>query len=340
MTETGERNLDLSVVIPVYNEEDNVAPLVEDVLREVSALGLSFEVILVNDGSTDGSADRLDAAAGATPAVKVIHFAHNCGQTLALAAGMHESRGKTIVCLDGDRQNDPADIGRLLGKLDEGYDCVSGWRKARKDAGLRRMVSQAANYIVKRLTGVPIHDLGCTLKAYRAGAVDPLELFGEMHRFLAVHVMARGGRIAELEVQHHRRTAGVGKYGMGRIPRVVADLLLIHALFKYRTRPSHLLAKMAQAMAVTGGVLWLASIVLQVGFKWPLGQLGFLSFLILAAGACVVLAVGVCCELVMRNRYRLSGRVPWVICRRVNLESPAGAAPAHRPSAGANPPKP
>lgn len=326
MSAKRERSLDLSVVVPIYNEEDNVAPLVEDLLREVSALGLSFEVVLVNDGSSDGSPERLDAAAQAHSEVKIIHFAHNCGQTLALAAGMHESQGRVIVCMDGDRQNDPADIGCLLEKLDEGYACVSGWRRERQDTALRRLATRVANALVNRITGVAVHDLGCTLKAYRADAVDPRELFGEMHRFLAPYVVSRGGRIAELVVRHHPRTAGVSKYGMGRIARVVADMLLMRALFKYRTRPSHVLAKLAQYMVIAGGVLFGLGVGLEVVWGWSLWQLGFISATIAGVGACVLLGVGVCAELVMRNRYLLSDRPQWVIARRVNLDPPDDAA--------------
>ncbi|MCK4660771.1 MAG: glycosyltransferase family 2 protein [Phycisphaerae bacterium] len=312
-------DLDLSIVIPIYNEEENITPLVEDVLREVSALEMSFEVILVNDGSSDGSAERLDAAAEAHPEVRVIHFACNCGQTLALAAGMHEAGGRTIVCLDGDRQNDPSDIGRLIEKLEEGYACVSGWRKDRQDAGLRRFVSRVANSLVQRITGVPVHDLGCTLKAYRRDALDPRELFGEMHRFLAVYAMA-GGKVAEMVVKHHPRRAGISKYGLSRTARVVADLLLIRVLFKYRTRPSHIFANMAQYMVAGGGILFVLSVLLELVFRWSLWRIGFISAVVAVVGACVLLAVGVCCELVMRNRYLLGDRLQWLIARRVNFE--------------------
>ena len=326
MSTTRPRTLGLSVVIPIYNEADNIDPLVEDVVREVSALGMSFEVILVNDGSRDGSAERLDAAAEVHPEVKVIHFAANCGQTLALAAGMDESLGEIIVCLDGDRQNDPSDIGPLIRKLGEGYACVSGWRRHRRDAGARRLVSQIANIIVNRVTGVGVHDLGCTLKAYRADALDPRELFGEMHRFLAVYVAAQGGKLAEMVVKHHPRRAGVGKYGLSRTARVVADILLIQVLFKYRTRPSHLLAKMAQYMVAAGGILLLLGIAVQLAFKWAIWHIGFIAALITGVGACVVLAVGLGCELVMRNRYLLGDRPQWAIARRVNFDRPEDAA--------------
>jgi glycosyltransferase involved in cell wall biosynthesis len=322
MPTTTSHSLDLSVVIPIYNEADNVAPLVDDVLRAVRALGRRFELILVNDGSRDGSTERLDAAAAAHPEVRVIHFAFNCGQTLALAAGMHEARGAVIVCLDGDRQNDPADIGMLLAKLDEGYACVSGWRRDRQDTGLRRLVSRAANALIQRVAGVPVHDLGCTLKAYRAGAIDPRELFGEMHRFLPLYVVGRGGRVAELVVKHHPRTAGVSKYGFNRTARVIADLLLVRALFKYRTRPSHLLAKLAQYLVAAGGAVFVGSLGMQALTGWYVWPWGFLSALILGVGACVILSVGVCCELVMRSRYALGDRLPWVVARRVNFGPP------------------
>ena len=322
MSATRTHHLDLSVVIPIYNEADNVQPLVEDVLREVSALDLSFEVILVNDGSFDGSTERLDAVAQDHPKAKIIHFAHNCGQTLALAAGMHEACGRTIVCLDGDRQNDPADIGPLLEKLGEGYACVSGWRRDRRDTGVRRLVSRVANVLVQRVTGLEVHDLGCTLKAYRADAVEPRELFGEMHRFLAPYVAARGGRVTEMVVKHHPRTAGVSKYGMGRIARVVADMLLIRALFKYRTRPSHLLANMAQYLVVAGGAWCVLSFVSDWVLDTSLWSVGLLSVLVTGVGACVLLAVGVCAELVMRNRYLLGDDLQWTIARRVNFDSP------------------
>lgn len=322
MSDIRQYNYDLSVVVPIYNEADNIAPLVEDILREVSAIELSFEVILVNDGSRDGSTERLDAVAAANPEVKIIHFAYNCGQTLALAAGMHEAKGRVIVCMDGDRQNDPSDIGALVKKLDDGYACVSGWRRDRQDTGVRRLVSQVANRIVNRITGVPVHDLGCTLKAYRADALEPRELFGEMHRFLAPYVVSRGGKVAEMVVKHHPRTAGVTKYGMGRIARVVGDMLLIQVLFKYRTRPSHILAKMAQFLAVGGGGLFVLGVLLELVFGWPLWQIGFISALITGVGAGILLAVGVCCELVMRNRYLLGNRLQWEIARRVNFDPP------------------
>lgn len=319
--DTITRDLDLSIVVPLFNEEGNVAALVEEIVREAGKLQQSYEVILVNDGSRDSTGERLDSAAAAHPEVKVIHFAYNCGQTLALAAGMAESRGKVIVTLDGDRQNDPADMGALIKKLDEGYACVSGWRKKRQDSGVKRFPSRLANGLMRRWLGVPVHDLGCTLKAYRAGALDPHELFGEMHRFLVLYVLARGGKVGELVVNHRPRVAGVSKYGLSRAARVVADLLLIRVLVKYRTRPSHLLAKMAQYLVLAGAGLFGLSIALDFVTDSVTWHLGFMSAVVLGTGAAVILAAGVACELIVRNRYALSNRVPWSVSRRVNFDA-------------------
>lgn len=313
--------LDLTVVAPLYNEVDNAGPLADDIVREVSKLGISYEVILVNDGSSDATGRALDEAAARHERVQVIHFRRNCGQTIAIAAGMYHARGRNIVLLDGDRQNDPADIGMLLARLNEGFDCVSGWRKDRQDSGMRRLPSQVANWIVNRVTGVPVHDLGCTLKAYRREALDPTELFGEMHRFLAVYVQARGGKIAEMVVRHHPRTAGVSKYGLSRAARVVGDLLLIRVLHKYRTRPSHLLAKIAQYMFLPGAALALWGLLAVIWNRSIVaGAWQFLAALVLAVGAAVVLCVGVVCELVLRGAYLATGRHPWEIARTVGFD--------------------
>ena len=325
--------LDLSVVVPIYNERENVAPLADDIVREVGKLDKSFEVILVNDGSRDGSGAALDEAAARYSQIKVIHFTGNRGQTIAIAAGMYYSAGKVIVLLDGDRQNDPSDIGPMIEKLAEGYHCVSGWRKDRRDSGLRRAPSRVANLIVKKFTGVPVHDLGCTLKAYTRDALDPTELFGEMHRFLAVYVLERGGRIAEMVVKHHPRTAGTGgRYGLNRTARVVADMLLMRILHKYRSRPSHMFAKVAQYLflgAAGFGLWWLVAAVLHGSLTH--GSMPFRSALVLGVGAVLVMAGGLVCELVIRTRFLLAGQHPWDIARTVNGDE--GSPPADTASA-------
>jgi glycosyltransferase involved in cell wall biosynthesis len=315
----------LSIVVPVYNEVDNVRPLVDDIVREADKLGCPYEVILVNDGSDDGSEAALDAAAADRPQVKVIHFAFNRGQTIAIRAGLEAATGARWILMDGDRQNDPADMGMLLDRLDQGYVCVSGWRKNRQDTGLRRWPSRIANALLRRIARSPVHDLGCTLKAYRADALVPAELFGEMHRFLVLYAASRG-KVTEMVVQHHPRTAGVSKYGLSRTARVLSDILLLRILMKYTTRPSHLFAKIAQYMVLAAALL-LALGILSV-WSALLGTIlmrWILPAAILAVGAVNVLAIGVACELVMRNRYLISGDRPYRIARTVNLEPPASS---------------
>jgi len=316
----------LSVVVPVYDEADNVAPLTADIIREVEALALSYEIIFVNDGSRDGTDQVLDDLAAQHRQVKVIHFAANFGQTAALAAGLEAARGEAIVTMDGDCQNDPVDIGRLLGKLYEGYACVSGWRKDRQDSGLRRWPSLVANRLISKATSLPLHDYGCTLKAYRADALDPSQLYGEMHRFLPVYVAARGGNVAEIIVRHHPRSAGRSKYGLSRTARVLADLALVRLLFKYRTRPVHLFAKVAQYLVLTAVAMCVASLLPRLWRGTVPWGTAFLGALVLCVGALGLVGIGLCCELVMRNHFYVLDRRPWRVRRCVNFDPPPRAA--------------
>ena len=324
-TESASDNLKtdnaLSIVIPVYNEVDNVQPLVDDVVGEADKLGCEYELILVNDGSTDGSDAALDRASAGRPRVKVIHFAQNRGQTIAIRAGMEAATGTRLVLMDGDRQNDPSDIGPLLQRLDQGFACVSGWRKDRRDTIVRRWCSRLANAVVRWIAGVPVHDLGCTLKAYRADAIDPAEMLGEMHRFLVLYAGARG-KVTEMVVKHHARTAGVSKYGLSRTARVIADLLLVRILLKYPTRPSHLFARIAQYMVIAAVGVFLLGLVDRwvLGFSQFLGS-WFLPAVVLAVGAVIVLCVGASCELVIRNRYVAGGERPYRVARTVNFDT-------------------
>jgi glycosyltransferase involved in cell wall biosynthesis len=237
-----------------------------------------------------------------------------------MAAGLESAVGKAIVTMDGDRQNDPADIGMLIDKLDEGYACVSGWRQKRQDTGIRRWPSIAANRLISRVTGVRLHDYGCTLKAYRAGALNPGQMFGEMHRFLPVYVATAGGKIAEMVVRHHPRTAGVSKYGLNRTVRVLADLFLIRLLTKYRTRPSHLFARMAQFMGLFGLALLILAMVEKVRRTGAFFGIPFLTAVLMMVGAVIVLTVGLCTELVVRGHYLGTERSYWRVARRVNFD--------------------
>ncbi len=216
----------LSIVVPVYNEEDNVRPLFEKIQTVCEAIGDAYEVLFVDDGSQDKTFTVLSELSKQAPQLAVIRFQRNAGQTAAMAAGFEFAQGQRIVSMDGDLQNDPIDIPKLLEKLDEGYDLVCGWRKERQDKFLtRRVPSIVANWIIGKVTGVPIHDNGCSLKAYRASVIKQVPLYGEMHRFIPAMSTVAGARIAEIVVSHHPRRFGKSKYGLGRVWRVMLDII-------------------------------------------------------------------------------------------------------------------
>jgi glycosyltransferase involved in cell wall biosynthesis len=236
--EDASARLELSVVVPVHDEQDNVERLYEALMPRLEELGRSFEVIVVDDGSRDETYPRLVRLAAADERLKLVELRRNYGQTAAMAAGFDHARGEVIIPMDGDLQNDPADIARLLEKIDEGYDVVSGWRRERQDNFVRRLPSRIANWLIGRVTGVRLHDYGCTLKAYRAEIVDETRLYGEMHRFLPALAQQAGARITEIPVSHHPRVAGRSKYGLGRTLKVLLDLLTVKFL-SVSTKPSY-----------------------------------------------------------------------------------------------------
>jgi glycosyltransferase involved in cell wall biosynthesis len=228
----------LSVVVPVFNECDNMAPLHDALTHALRLYGRTYEIVLVDDGSDDGTRDVLRELAAVDPHLRIVLFRRNYGQTAAMAAGFRAARGRTIVSMDGDLQNDPADIGRLVDKLDEGFDVVCGWRRHRQDRAVSRLLpSRVANFLISRVTGARIHDTGCSLKAYRSWVVRSLHLYSDMHRFLAALGVGIGARIAELPVRHHPRRAGRSKYGLGRVFRVLADLVGIKMLIQFAAHP-------------------------------------------------------------------------------------------------------
>lgn len=235
---------DLSIVVPVYNEEESVPHLCEAIVAAVKPLGKSYEIVLVDDGSSDSSWSVMCAEAKKHAHLKLIRFRRNFGQTPAMAAGINESDGNIVITLDADLQNDPKDIPALLAKLDEGYDVVSGWRKNRQDAFInRKLPSMIANRIIGKMTGVSLHDYGCSLKAYRREIISQVHLYGEMHRFIPALCRWVGGSIAELPVSHHARKFGKSKYGISRTFRVVLDLLTVKFLMSYSTRPIQVFGK-------------------------------------------------------------------------------------------------
>lgn len=302
--------LDLSVVVPIYNEVESLPPLIQAVNQVLDGLGLTAEMLCIDDGSTDGSGDCLRRLVRQYPRLRAIVLRRNYGQTAALAAGFDAAQGQVIVTMDGDLQNDPADIPRLLDRLHEGYDLVSGWRRDRQDPALTRLLpSLVANWIIARVTGVPIHDYGCTLKAYRTELIRDLNLYGELHRFLPALAMIEGARITEIPVHHRDRQFGLSKYGLGRTQRVVMDLLTVYFMKKFLTRPMHIFGG-AGCMAMVAGVglgIYLTFVKLladqDIGDR-PLLVLAVVLFL---AGI-QLFSLGILAELMMRTYHESQQR--------------------------------
>jgi len=283
----------LSIVIPVLNEETNVAPLVEGVrqaLREVPA----WELLFVDDGSSDGTGAAVLALAGTDQRIRLITLARNYGQTAALQAGFDHALGRVVISMDGDQQNDPADIPALLAKLEEGYDLVAGYRTRREDAWLtRKLPSWVANWGIRWITGVPIRDNGCSLKAYRRELIERMSLYSDLHRFIpAVAAATAGARIAELAVRHHPRRHGRSKYGLSRVGKVLADLLTIKMIRSFRERPLLLFGSGALVASIVG-LLFAGAAAVSIAAFYPVKA----NALVLPAAACLWLALS--CYLIM-----------------------------------------
>ena len=239
-----EFHVDVSIVVPIYNEQDNIEALHAAITGALDNTGIRYEIITVDDGSSDGSFAALQRIAARDERFKVIRLRRNFGQTAAMSAGFDAARGSVIIPMDGDLQNDPADIPRLLEKLNEGYDVVSGWRRDRKDTFVTRKIpSMLANALISSQTGVHLHDYGCTLKAYRREVLDGINLYGEMHRFVPALASQFGARVAELPVNHRPRLHGTSKYGISRTLRVILDLMTVKFLMAYSTKPIQLFGK-------------------------------------------------------------------------------------------------
>ena len=236
--------IEISVVVPIYNEEDSVPVLVSRLHEALGATGRRYEVVLIDDGSEDQSWEKMVALARQHPWLHLIRFRRNFGQTAAMSAGFNEARGDIIITMDADLQNDPKDIPVLLAEVDKGFDVVSGWRRDRKDTFVnRRLPSIIANSLISNITGVHLHDYGCTLKAYRKEIVQNIQLYGELHRFIPALASWVGGRISEVVVTHHARQFGKSKYGIGRTIKVILDLVTVKFLLRYSTRPIHIFGK-------------------------------------------------------------------------------------------------
>ena len=248
-----DSNLDVSVVVPVYNEVDNVTPLSRTIKNVFSEMDASFEIIFVDDGSSDGTVEALKKVKAEIPEMQVVIFRNNFGQSAALAAGFERARGNVIITMDGDLQNDPRDIPNILQKLEEGYDMVSGWRKIRHDTFLiRRIPSMIANRLICKVTGTKLHDTGCALKAYRREIIKRINLYGELHRFIPALSKMEGAEIAELVVRHHPRRFGKSKYNLTRTFRVMLDLMTLNMFMKYLQNPVRYFGALGLVLGVFG----------------------------------------------------------------------------------------
>lgn len=317
------RDVDLSVIIPIFDEQENIPLLYEQLRTSLDALGRSYEIVYIDDGSKDSSLERLRQLAAADDHVVVVQFRRNFGQTAALQAGIDVSCGSILVFMDGDLQNDPRDISRLLSKLDEGHDVVSGWRKNRHDALLSRKVpSWIANRLISWVTGVRLTDYGCTLKAYRRETLTDVRLYGEMHRFIPAYASWTGASIAEIPVEHHARKYGRSKYGLWRTFRVLLDLLTVKLLGSYATKPIYFFGTFGFALWA-GAVVCAIVVVLERIFP-PYAQAHDNPLLLLAVFLAILgvqfVMLGLLAELIMRTYHESRGRPAYSI-RRVITRS-------------------
>jgi glycosyltransferase involved in cell wall biosynthesis len=317
----------ISLSVPVYNEREALLPLFENVQRVMRAhYGNDWEIIFVNDGSHDGSEKLLDDLASKNPEVKVVHFRRNFGQTAAMMAGFDFAQGETIIPLDGDGQNDPEDIPRIVAKLDEGYEVCSGWRKDRQDNALQRNIpSIFANKLISTVSGVELHDFGCSLKAYRAEVIKGVRLYGEMHRFLPIYAKWHGARITELPVNHHARKTGHSKYGLERVLKVIMDLLTVRFMDRYMLKPMYLFGFWGFMFLVASGVFSLWAIYMRTrGYFFtdtPLPMMAVFSFM---TGVLCFL-MGLLAEMVTRTFHESQNKAIYLVRDTRNLDGKTSA---------------
>lgn len=301
---------DVSVVLPIHDEVESLPLLLEAIASTLSSNQLNYEIICVDDGSTDGSGDFLKKEAQIRTDLKAVILRRNYGQTAAMAAGFHYAVGKAIVTLDADFQNDPADIPILLAKLDDGYDLVSGWRQNRQDGAVNRLLpSKIANWLIRRTTSVNIHDYGCSLKAYRAELLADMNLYGELHRFLPALAYIEGARITEVPVRHHARRFGRSKYGIWRTFRVLMDLLTILFMKRFLTRPMHVFGLLGLISMLSGTAIGIYLTFVKLALGEMIGNRPLLSLAVLLLVTGVQLfCFGLLAELLMRTYHESQGR--------------------------------
>ncbi len=307
--------MDLSIVVPIYNEQESIPELVAEIRDALADTGLDYELVCVDDGSSDRSVEILTAISKEDPRVRVCELRRNFGQTAAMQAGFDSARGRTIVSLDADLQNDPRDIPMLLAKLDEGYDMVAGWRAGRKDTFLnRRLPSIIANWIIGRTTNVRLHDYGCTLKATRRDLMQQIDLYGEMHRFIPAIASLAGARICEMKVNHRARRYGSSKYGIGRTLRVVLDLMTVLFLQRYLARPMQVFGLWGLVLSVVGFGLCAYLAFMRIVYSSPLADrpLLIMGVVMLLAGI-QLLSLGLVADLLTRTYHEAQHRRPYFV---------------------------
>lgn len=312
----------LSVVLPVYNEEENIRLQYEQIIKAVKPLNVTYEVIFIDDGSVDKSADILREIARSDRTIKLIVFRRNFGQTAAMSAGIDFASGEIIVFMDSDLQNDPADIGTLFEKIEEGYDVVSGWRVKRKDKYLsRRLPSQIANRLIAKVTGVKLHDLGCSLKAYRGDLLRQVNLYGEMHRFIPVHASWLGAKITEVPVAHHPRKFGTSKYGIIRTFKVLLDLITVSFLGKYSTKPIYVFGGTGFLLLFLGFASFVATVLMKIFLYQSMSRnpLLILTVLLVILGV-LFIQIGILAEILIRIYHESQDKQPYSVLDTVNLD--------------------
>lgn len=300
----------VSVVIPIKDEVESVTPLVDAIAEALQLWAISYEIICVDDGSQDGTTELLKTLTLQRSDLRAVILRRNYGQTAAMAAGFKHAHSSVIVTLDGDLQNDPADIPELLVKLEEGYDMVCGWRQHRQDDAVTRLLpSRIANWLIGRVTGVTLHDYGCSLKAYRAELIADMNLYGELHRFLPALAAIEGAKITELPVRHHARQFGSSKYGLGRTFRVLMDLLTVYFFKRFLTRPMHVFGWFGLIALLLGTAIGLYLTILKLGFGESIGSRPLLILAVLLfLGGLQLFSFGLLAELVMRTYHESQGR--------------------------------
>ena len=313
----------ISVIIPIYNETENIPTLYAHLTEVMATLDRPWELIFINDGSIDGSKQTLNKLADQDARVKIIHFKRNFGQTAAMMAGIDFARGDILISMDGDLQNDPADISQFLVKLEEGYDVCSGWRRERQDPALRRTLpSRIANFIISRISGVYLHDYGCSLKAYKKEVIKGVKLYGEMHRFIPIYASWQGARVTEIPVTHHPRVHGTSNYGLERTFKVILDLIVVKFLAQYAQKPIYVFGCVGLVNIFIAFLAASASLYYKFfGGKSFISTPLPLLFVFTSITGIMCILMGLLAEIVIRTYYESQDKPVYLIAESRNLEA-------------------